>query len=120
VIDEHSGRRRGVFQAAADLVDANALPEDQVLELQSLRKWFGDHLQAPDRFSRSRKSNAAPKAIHWFKNSATAHVSRMHSICRILREHEIATEMITSDRPGYVVFEDEHQVAAIPFSETPT
>ena len=41
-------------------------------------------------------------------------------MCRILNEHGIRTEMITSARPGYIVFEDEHQVAAVPFKETTT
>jgi hypothetical protein len=26
--------------------------------------------------------------------------------------------MITTTRPGYVVFEDQHQIAAVPFEET--
>ena len=41
-------------------------------------------------------------------------------MCRILNEQGVRTEMITSPRPGYVVYEDEHQIAAIPFSETAT
>jgi hypothetical protein len=51
---------------------------------------------------------------------ATEYVSRMHALCRILNEHGVRTEMITSARPGYVVFEDDYQVAAVPFAETAT
>jgi hypothetical protein len=119
-IDESSGKRRGVFQAVADLVDANELSEHELEELQSIRKWFNQYLEAPDRFSRSQKSNAAPKAISWYKNSANEHISQMYAMCRILNEHGVRTEMITSARPGYVVFEDEHQIAAVPFAETNT
>jgi len=119
-IDEDSGKRRGVFQAAADLVDANELSEHELDELEAIRKWFHQHLDAPDRFARSRKSNAAPKAISWYKGTAIEYVSRMHAMCRILNEHGIMTEMITSTRPGYIVFEDEHQIAAVPFAETTT
>jgi hypothetical protein len=118
ILDADSGRRQGVFQAVADLVDGNELPEHDFEELQILGKWFTDHLEAPDRFARSRRKSAAPKAISWFKNSATEYVGRMHSVCRILNEHGIQTEMITSARPGYIVFEDEHQIAAVPFAET--
>ncbi len=119
-IDEDSGKRRGVFQAAYDLLDANELHPHEREELQSLRKWFSDHLEAPNRFARSRRKNPAPKSISWFKSTATDYVSRMHSICRILNEHGVQTEMITSARPGYIVFEDEHQIAAVPFAETAT
>lgn len=119
-IDGKSGRRQGLFQAAAKLIKANVLSSDELEELQSLQKWFNDHLKAPDRFARKDRTNAAPRAISWFKSSASAHVSRMHAICRILREHDIAIEMISSGRPGYIVFEDEHQIAAVPFAETTT
>jgi hypothetical protein len=35
----------------------------------------------------------------------------------ILEAHDIRTEMITSDRPGYVVYEDQYQVVAEPFRD---
>ena len=119
-IDSDSGRRLGVFQAAADLVDARVLLDYELAEMQALRRWFDEHLKKPDRFTRSQKSGAAHRAISWFKCEATEHVSRMHSICRILNEHGIRTIMIISARPGYIVFEDAHQVAAEPFAETMT
>jgi hypothetical protein len=119
-LDEDSGRRRGVFQAVADLAEAGEWRDYEAEELQVLRQWFNDHLEAPDRFSRSRRSDAAPRAISWFKSSATEHVRRMYMLCRILTEHGIPTETITSARPGYIVFEDDHQIAAIPFAETTT
>ena len=119
-IDEASGRRRGVFQAMFDLIDERELSDHEMDEVQALRKWFNKHLAKPDRFARSPKRHAAPKAISWYKTSAMEYISRMHAICRILNEHGIVTEMITSTRPGYVVFEDKHQIAAVPFSETRT
>jgi hypothetical protein len=119
-IDEDSHRRRGVFQAIADLVDARELSDHEMEEVRAIRKWFDQHLAKPDRFARSSKRHAAPKAISWFKSSATDHIGWMHAMCRILNEHGIVTEMITSTRPGYVVFEDKHQIAAVPFSETTT
>lgn len=36
----------------------------------------------------------------------------------ILESYEIGVEMLREGRPGYVVYEDEHQVVAYPFSET--
>jgi hypothetical protein len=119
-LDRNSSRRRGVFQAVGDLVDDNELFDHELAELQAIRKWFSQHLDAPDRFARSSKSGAAAKAISWYKSTATEHISRMHEMCRILNEHGITTEMITSARPGYVVFEDEYQIAAVPFTETAT
>ena len=119
-IDADSHRRRGALGAAYDFVDSKRLPKADEDELRALHDWFEDHLEIPRRFSRSRRSGAAHKAISWFKSTARDHVRRMRELCRILNENGIATEMITSARPGYVVFEDEHQVAAVPFAETAT
>jgi len=88
--------------------------------LQELRCWFDKHLKKPDQFWRGQKSHAAHVAISWFKSSASEHVARIRQICRILGENGVVTEMITSARPGYVAFEDAHQVAAIPFADTAT
>jgi hypothetical protein len=119
-IDERSGRRQGLFQAAGALEDGRELRDYEMEQLLAVRWWFNIYLQPPKRFSRSRRSGAAPRAICWFKSSATRHVSWMHAMSWILREHGVATEMITTARPGYVVFEDEYQVAAEPFVETVT
>jgi len=32
----------------------------------------------------------------------------------------VAVEAITTDRPGYIIFEDDNQIAAEPFADTPT
>src|SRR4051812_23045081 len=94
-IDQDSGRRRGVFQAVAELVEAGELRDYEFEELQALREWFNEHLERPDRFARSTRTNAAPRAISWFKSNATQYVSRMHAICRILNEHGVHTQMVT-------------------------
>jgi hypothetical protein len=117
-LSDSSRRREGVFQAAAELVDGKELRDYELAELRALQSWFGEHLAVPQRFSRSRRRDAAGEAISWFKSCAVEYVKRMHAICRILEEHGVVTEMITTTRPGYVVFEDQHQIAAVPFGET--
>jgi hypothetical protein len=119
-IDESSCRRQGVFHAVGDLVDTGELPPHDLEELIRLRRWFNTYLAVPNRFSRSWRRNAAHKTLSWFKSDAREHVRRMRLFCRILDEHGVWTEMITSAKPGYVVFEDRHQVAAVPFAETMT
>jgi hypothetical protein len=119
-IDEVSGKRRGVFHAAADLMDARSLSREEHEELQAVWGWFRWYLSVPNRFARSRKRNAAARAICWYKCGAAQHVRQTRTMCRILNENGVATEMITCARPGYVVFEDRHQVAAVPFAETAT
>ncbi|MDP3854060.1 hypothetical protein [Phenylobacterium sp.] len=38
----------------------------------------------------------------------------------LLEQHGIWGEVLRTARPGYVVYEDDHQVLAYPFADTPT
>jgi hypothetical protein len=39
----------------------------------------------------------------------------MHALAALLRAKDVPVDILTTDRPGYIVFEDEYQVAAEPF-----
>jgi hypothetical protein len=88
------------------------------LRIESLIDWFNDHLRVPRRFTRSRRKNAASRAICWFKESASLHIAMARVIAQTLDEVGIATTALTTRKPGYIVYEDRHQVAAIPFRDT--
>ena len=116
--DLDSGKRQGLFQAMSDLeATGDLLPHEQQ-RYDEIYDWFRHHLKKPRRFSRSSKPHAKKVAISWFKDSAKAHIEKMRSLASILSSHGIVTEMIRSPRPGYIVYEDAHQVAAEPFRET--
>ncbi len=105
----------GVFQACYRL-----RPEFDGYEeawLQRTLWWFDDYLAAPDRFSRPGRPSCA--AICWFRDSATIHIARIRDLTALLEHHGVITLMLRTDRPGYIVYEDRYQVAAIPFRETP-
>jgi len=44
----------------------------------------------------------------------------MWEIVQILEAHGIVIDVIRTDRPGYIVYEDEFQIAAEPFKDTRT
>jgi hypothetical protein len=44
----------------------------------------------------------------------------MRALAHVFRRHAMATYSLKTRRPGYVVYQDAHQVAAIPFRETAT
>jgi len=120
VIDEDSGRRRGIFHAAADLRESNVVTAQDRKQLVALRDWFNDHLERPSTFAVSKKPHAKAQAVSWFKSSATEHVSRMWEFVEVLSRYDVQVDVLRTKRPGYVVYEDEHQVTAYPFSDTPT
>ena len=119
-IDEDSNRQRGIFHAARNLVESgNLLPseEDSLLEL---RNWFNQHLEKPTRFTASKPPfyRKQPKAIAWFKDTAVLHIEKIREMANILESYGIAVDVFKAERVGYVVYEDEYQIVAEPFSDT--
>lgn len=109
----------GVFQAAYRLKDSHHLVDYDELILRDLLDWFNANLKKPSRFTIAkppyyRKQNTA---ISRFKDTATEHIAKLREILAILDAHDVHFEMIRTDRPGYIVYEDDHQVVAEPFSD---
>ena len=114
-IDESTGVERGIIQAMFRLWRSGALSTHEETWWADIRSWLNLDLDEPDRLARSRRPGAHACAISWFKASATTHIARAREVCALLAQHDIASKMLTSDRPGYIVYEDEFQVAAEPF-----
>jgi protoheme ferro-lyase len=87
--------------------------------LDELRQWFNTHLEKPTRFTAAKPPHyrKRSKAISWFKDSAHEHIARVREIVAILENHGVPVRMIKADRVGYIVYEDEHQIVAEPFSD---
>lgn len=120
-VDRDTHRREGLFQAAYELLDGDVMlePEDRSA-LESTIDWFRKHLDAPKRHSNSRKPNAAPNAISWFRDSAGEHIQRMYELSAILGKYGVPCDVIRCERPGVIVYRDAFQIAAVPFRDTPT
>jgi hypothetical protein len=117
--DGTSHERRGVFQALYRLRRAGALATHEEAWFAEAEDWFAHHLKRPRRLAETRRPNAPDRAISWLKASAVEHVSRMRDLAALLEHKGVSVEELRTARPGYVVYEDEYQVATIPFAETP-
>ena len=113
--DERSGQRMGLFTAAYALEHAGRLADYEKEWFAEAETWLNEHLKRPERFAGSRRPDAKKTAITWMKTAATEHVARMRDIARILHEKGVPVEELRTEKPGYIVYEDEHQVAAVPF-----
>ena len=116
--DEDSAKRQGLFQAIADLDYSGALQSHEQSIRDDVKNWFSNNLEKPRKFSRSSRPHAKNVALSWFKDSAIEHIRKMHDLAQILRAHDVHVEVIKTDRPGYVVYEDEHQITAEPFGDS--
>jgi hypothetical protein len=113
------GHRSGVFQAAYALWREHRLSGPAHQLLRALLDWFDDHLAKPERLTRSRYPRAQSTAVCWVRASANEHVIRLRRLAALVQGAGIAVEELRTERPGYVVYEDEIQVAALPFADTP-
>jgi hypothetical protein len=120
VLDKDSGRRQGLFQALSDLECEGVLLPHEQATYDEIYDWFRANLKKPDSFSRSSRPHAKNVAIGWFKDAATEHIAKMREMSHILAAHGVVVETLRTERPGYIVYEDAHQVAAEPFRETVT
>ncbi len=119
-IDEDSEKELGVFHAVRNLREDGKLYHYEEDQHDLIRGWFNENLEKPTRFTASkppfyRKKN---KAISWFKDSAHEHLAHVRSLVAILQNHGIPVRMLKTERVGYIVYEDEYQVVAEPFSDT--
>jgi hypothetical protein len=117
-LDPGSGRRQGLFQAAYSL--GSALSQEDRQRLDDIFDWFNKHLPSPDRFAISNKPHRKAQAISWFKDTAKDHIAQMWAYQRLLSDLGLSVDILRTLRPGYIVYEDEFQVVAYPFADTPS
>jgi hypothetical protein len=110
--DDDSHQSQGVFQFAYQLLDEGTLLAEESRRLKSVLVWFERHLPKPD------ESQLDSRAIFWFKSDAGESTRRVWELAEFVRRYGLALEVVKTDRPGYLVYEDNVQVAAIPFRDT--
>lgn len=102
---------QGIFHAAAQALECQSITGSDADELNELRAWFNENLEKPTAFGRS----TLPLGICWFKTGSIEHISRIREMVNILERNGIYVKKIRTDRPGYVIYEDEWQLVAEPF-----
>ena len=115
VRDRASDQWQGIFTAAYALEREGKLLEHELVWLRGITAWFNRNLRRPRRLAWSTRANAPERAISWLKMSATEHLARLRELAALLEHKDVPVEELRTDKPGYVVYEDEYQVAAIPF-----
>ena len=119
---ENHGAREGFFCAAYELRSILNL-EDYISEqLEDLLSWFRTNLTIPNNFNRSKSKGSRDKnaaGLSWFKEDASEAIRRSYELISLLQENGYPIGIIRVERVGYIVYEDEQQVVAEPFSDTP-
>jgi len=108
--DRESHSRQGIFQAAIHLRDSGKLAAHEVNWLEDELAWLRMHVESP---ACLREQNNH-RAISWFHPRAVRPIEKVRSIAALLVEHGVHVEMIKTDDPGTVIYEDGWQVVAKP------
>ena len=105
----------GIFAAIKLLPRVGRVADWDERRLAELTEWFRTHLPFPARTARTQRPNGPHRALSWFRSTASVHIAQARELAAVLEANDIRTHMVTSDRPGYVVYQDEFQVLAEPF-----
>jgi hypothetical protein len=114
------GHRSGVFKVAYALRRELPPAASCAVELTEQLSWFEVNMEEPSQFSASHHPHAQDTALSWVKASADEHVRRLRLLINLVEEAgDLEIDELRTKRPGYIVFEDSHQVVALPFADTP-
>ena len=104
-----SGRRRGIFSAAYRVLRSEDTDPRHVKAVDKALEWFRRELHSP----KLRNS----RAIFLFRAEARDCMERIWVLSDALSKAGVQVEMQTVTRPGKLVYQDEQQVAAIPWRD---
>jgi hypothetical protein len=105
----------GVFVEARLLRDEGRLYAYEVELLEETYAWFNENLPCPPFGANLRSGAWTPEAVAWFRDDAGEPLRRIWDLVHLLRENGVPVRLVTTDRPGKIVYRDAYQIVA----ETP-
>jgi hypothetical protein len=103
-------RSPGIFRGLLPMRAWERLDGGHRAWLEEEIAWFGLHLRAP------REVDA--RAVFWFRPDAGEALTRIWALVRIVEDEGVPVHVYRTRRPGSVVYEDEQQVAAVPWRDS--
>ena len=110
----------GIFQVADRLRRFSRMDSSRAAVIDRELAWFQRHLAEPRRFVATRSRGyyrREPLAVSWFRAEAREHLAHAEALARVLSDCGVPVQTLRTEHPGYVVYEDEHQVVAVPFRD---
>lgn len=113
--DENVFWLTGVITIAEELRAKGELYRYEADWLEEIYAWLNTHLPCPPFQRKLRSGKWSNDAVSWFRDDAKEAMKRIWDVVALLREHGVAVRLVTTDKPGKIVYEDEFQIVA----ETP-
>lgn len=109
VPDPESGRPRGILVAAASLRDSNEISMEGEAWLRGHLDFYNTHLKVPSCLKEWKNR----RALSWFKPTSKF-IAYAWELAAFMEESDIFIDVIKTNSPGTVVYEDGNQIVAIP------
>lgn len=110
----------GLFVAAYELARGNSISPATREELNELLAWFQENLNIPKRFNKGGGKGyyrRETRGLSWFKPEANEHLTKAQRLGVLLGRAGVPVLQYQASRVGYIVYEDDHLVAAEPFAD---
>ena len=108
----------GIFRAADYVRDFSEIGAPEKENLQKLIYWFDENLPVPEFYDDPAKRSEQQHTYFWFKSGASRFLEKMNALVMILEANGIKVEKLNAaEIPGKLVFEDECQIAVVPFGD---
>ncbi len=105
----------GVITEARLLRDEGRLEQYEVDIVNSAFEWLNANLPCPPFKSNLETDSWSSSAVAWFLPGATETISRLWDLIAILKDHGVSVQILRSENPGRIVYQDDFQIVA----ETP-
>ncbi|MGW5734856.1 MULTISPECIES: hypothetical protein [Streptomyces] len=111
--------RRGHFTGVFGLVNGLAREGKLTAEQERFRRtnndWYDNAYPDPSTIDPAiYDHDVNPRAVAWFKVTATHLIERVPGYLEILDAHGIECRVVRSSDPGRVVYEDDFQIVVVP------
>jgi hypothetical protein len=102
----------GVFTEARILRDEGKLYRHEEQWLEATFDWFQENLPCPPFSSRLRSGEWTREAVSWFRDDAGEPLRKIWDLVALLEENGVPVRLVTTERPGKIVYRDRYQVVA--------
>ncbi|GAA1412571.1 hypothetical protein AUR04nite_10040 [Glutamicibacter uratoxydans] len=111
----HRGIHVGIFGLANSLGNRGLLSEEEHRLWRSMNDWYNAAYPDPTAaFPEVYDDDVNPGAVAWFKSTAVHLLEKIPPYLQLLDRYGVDCELVTSDDPGKVVYEDEFQIVVVP------
>nr|WP_070960257.1 hypothetical protein [Hyphomonas sp. Mor2] len=107
----HLPTRGGIFRTAYTVRDAEDTRAHDADAINHHLDWFVTHLKIP------RESDWNYRAIFWFKDSAREPIDHIWAMKHLLKANGYWIDVVKTQRPGRIIYEDDWQIAAVPWRD---